>query len=477
MSRRVIQLEEDPISVAVQFDREKIDSTRDYEGHLMVTVKADDDEEMQRTPVCCVLVLDRSGSMDWPSDGEIGTVDPKTKMESLKDVTRKLVENLKPGDQIAVVTYSENVEVLVARVDAKNKQSILSSIDGLQPDAATNLSAGLLEGIRQIDETFDGVKRVMLLTDGLANRGITGPSLVDLVRDRDSDCTISTFGFGPDADGDLLQEMAKAGGGNHYHIVGNKDIGNVFARELGGITSCVAQNIEVEVEPASGIEIIKSLNDFRTEQKGNSLVVKADDIYAGETKHILIKMTVAKPDGSPKNLLSPLANVRVSYHEAKSGRREHVDFDLDIRFTKPEDSDQKPVLVIQEQVAMLEAAHAQKKAVKLANTGDWKGAKRLIGSARKGLRAAHSLGSMMAGNCLESNSMEVDSYTVVSYSADFGQQVSSAASGAMRSRATSRSGFSDQFMARGAAEMEVNFGVADATQTNITKTTKTIKKK
>ena len=50
------------ITVSAQLDRTKIDRTKGYEGHAMVTIAAED-KDFERTPVDVVLVLDVSGSM------------------------------------------------------------------------------------------------------------------------------------------------------------------------------------------------------------------------------------------------------------------------------------------------------------------------------------------------------------------------------------------------------------------------------
>ena len=46
----------------VQFDRSRLDCSRDYEGHLMVSLEAED-VAFERTPVCVVLVLAPSNRM------------------------------------------------------------------------------------------------------------------------------------------------------------------------------------------------------------------------------------------------------------------------------------------------------------------------------------------------------------------------------------------------------------------------------
>ena len=425
------------ISVSAQLDRKNIDRTKNYEGHLMVSIGAED-KDFDRTPVDVVLVLDVSGSMS----GSTGC--GKSKIELLKDTATKLVRNLTDKDKIAIVAFASDVSVVLSSTEAGNKEPIIRAIEQLHPTSCTNMSGGFIEGLRQIDEKFNGVKRIMLLTDGLANAGVSNrDGLLNLVKERDSESTLSTFGFGMDADQELLADMAKAAGGNFYFI-NDRDIGNVFARELGGIVSCQAQNITVRVTPNNGHEVVKVLNDFTVEDEKGTAVITAGDIYVGETKHVLVRMKISKPNGDAKNRPFSFAKVEVSYDDLGSGKRESTELRPKVKSVKPEDADKDPILEVQEQVAFLEAAGAQVKAVEFANNGDFDAARSLLEGmqeqvgfvAARGSKLAESVGATL--NACKGD-FEADRYTH-----SYGATLRSAAVGASRYRASS--GVGTQFM-------------------------------
>ena len=79
----------------------------------------------------------------------------------------------------------------------------------------------MAEGVEELGRSAgDGPRKVLLLTDGLANVGVTDAgSLVEMARQRAEASNIgtTTIGFGEDFDEDLLTAMADAGRGNaHY---------------------------------------------------------------------------------------------------------------------------------------------------------------------------------------------------------------------------------------------------------------------
>lgn len=455
------------ITVSAQLDRNNIDRTQDYKGHMMVSINAED-KDFERTPVDVVLVLDVSGSMS----GSTGC--GKSKIDLLKDTAAKLVRNLTDKDKIAIVTFASNVSVLLPSQGAGNKEPVLRAIEQLIPTNSTNMSGGLIEGLRQIEEQFDGVQRIMLLTDGLANVGVSSrEGLLALVKERDSKATVSTFGFGPDdggtgyggCDQELLADMAKAGGGNFYFI-NDRDIGNVFARELGGIVSCQAQNITVEVTPNNGHEVVEVLNDFTVEDRNGTAAVTAGDIYVGETKHVLVKMKLSKPNGEAKDRPFSFAKVVVSYDDLTSNKRESVELKPKVTSVKPEDADKDPILEVQEQVSFLEAASAQVKAVAFANNGDFNAARVLLAGVEEQVGFVAARGSKLAEGVGATLKACAADFTETRYTKGYGATIRSAAVGASCYRSSSGDG--KQFMSslcstNAQRDMEAAFADDDVT--------------
>ncbi len=409
------------VSAAAQLDRRKVDGSEDYEGHLMVSIEGSD-RDFKRTPICTVLVLDVSTSM---SGG---------KLSLLKETATKIAQNLTDKDEIAIVAFASHVETVLERTNAADRATILAAISKLHTSGCTNMSGGFQQGLGQVNERFKGVKRIMLLTDGQVNEGIQNhEGLTGMVKGRDSKSSLSTFGFGTDCDQELLADMAKAGGGNYYFIDG-KDIKNVFARELGGMLSCIGQNLEVRIRPNKGGEVLEVLNDFTVEDRDGEAVINVEDLFAGETKHVLVRFRVARPEGKPKARPFSAAHVEVSWDGVKSKRHEKIELNPKVTFVKAKDADKEPVLEVAEQVALIDAADAQIAAVEAAERGDFAGAQGFLRGAQAMFAGLVDRGSDSVKGLVDTMGASAKGFTAQRYTATYGSTVANAASNATKFR-------------------------------------------
>jgi Ca-activated chloride channel family protein len=142
-------------------------------------------------PLNLALVIDRSGSMDTPD-----------KMPYLKQSLRVFLESLNPEDIVSIVTYSDNAEVLLSAQPVGDGRWIQATIEQIRPNGGTNLHAGMMLGFQEVDRNFDVRRnnRVILLTDGIANAGLTDPTQIaaDALTYNQRGIYLSTIGLGLD---------------------------------------------------------------------------------------------------------------------------------------------------------------------------------------------------------------------------------------------------------------------------------------
>jgi Ca-activated chloride channel homolog len=265
-----------------------------------------------RRPLNLSVVIDRSGSMAG---------------EPLKQAIKAaeaLVERLGPGDVLSVLAYDDSVWTVVEPDCVGDKRSICQKIRKIQAAGATNLSAGWLKGCEYVLARRGGatIDRVLLLTDGQANKGVTKSDvLIKTAREKAEEGVVTTtLGFGSNFDEDLLIGMARAAGGHFYFIQTPDDAANVFEIEAESLAEVASQNLTVTLTPAKGgpTAVGELLSDYRTESKaGGAVVVAMGDAFRGEDKTLAIE--VAVPGQKDTRAALPLFNASYTFEEVTDG--------------------------------------------------------------------------------------------------------------------------------------------------------------
>jgi Ca-activated chloride channel homolog len=242
----------------------------------------------ERTPLNLSLVLDRSGSMDGD------------KIKYAREACKFVVDNLEPTDNLSIVIYDDQADVLSASAPVKDKATLKKLIDNVHERGSTNLSGGMLEGFAQVKKTHQKnyVNRVLLLSDGLANQGVTDEKILQqLVRQKniEGNMTLSTFGVGADFNELLMTNLAEFGSGNYYFIDSPDKIPSIFAQELRGLLSVVAQNTQLRIKfPARNLSV-SNMFGYQGQVKDDELVFDLKDVFSEEQKAVLIKFSVKEP--------------------------------------------------------------------------------------------------------------------------------------------------------------------------------------
>ena len=266
-----------------------------------------------RLPLNISLVLDHSGSMA----GE-------KKLEHSKEAIKFVIDNLAKEDKLSLVIYDSEVELVSASAPIINKDVLKKKVDQITDGSSTNLSGGMLEGYAQVKTTYlsNNVNRVLLLSDGLANSGITDPiKLQQIAKQKmtDEGISISTFGVGLDFNEDLMTNLAEYGNGNYYFINSSDKIPEIFAQELKGLLSVVAQNSKLKIKfPGSNLKLSKVYGYLYKEEE-NEVTVDFKDIFSEEEKVVLLKFEITNPVNSLLEFES-----RFSYDNTVNYNREEI---------------------------------------------------------------------------------------------------------------------------------------------------------
>jgi Ca-activated chloride channel homolog len=233
-------------------------------------------ETGKRPPLDLAVVLDRSGSMSG------------AKLRYAKKAVDTVIDRLLPSDHMALVTYDSQVDVVFARRRVDDALVMKSKAALIETGGCTNLSGGLVAGLQQLGKDEGALRRVLLLSDGLANEGVTDlDGLADLAHQGVATGNgVSTFGVGDEFNEHLLRTLSDVGGGNYYYIASPDDLPGIFMEELGELGDVVAQNVLIGFEPR-GVEILGVLG-FNS----SDLPAQAGDVRAGSVRSIMLALGV-----------------------------------------------------------------------------------------------------------------------------------------------------------------------------------------
>jgi Ca-activated chloride channel family protein len=331
---------------------------------LIVSFQGSDRKDpSSRRPLNLSLVLDRSGSMAGQP------------LRYAISAAQKLVEYLTPEDILSVVIYDDTPEVILPAQPIQNPSEIKKQIGKIRAGGCTNLSGGWLRGcdLVKANQSPERLNRVLLLTDGLANVGISDDRvLINTAKEKaEQGVFTTTLGFGNYFNEDLLIGMANAGRGNFYFIQSPDDAADVFKIEMESLVSVVAQNLVVTIEPSTGLEVTEILNNYRSQIVGNNLELFLGDVYEIEKKPLALALTIP-----PQKKVGTIEILSLSYQYQtvvdESIQQLHDRIPITIEVGSPEEASQvQPNLEAIEQTSQLRIAKVKDEAIALADRGDY----------------------------------------------------------------------------------------------------------
>jgi Ca-activated chloride channel family protein len=291
---------------------------------IRVGLQAKEVDDSERKPASLVFVIDVSGSMDM--ENRLGLV---------KQALEKLVGELKPQDEVAIVVYGNTAHVVLDPTPATRGEGIVDAIYNLRSEGSTNAEAGLLLGYQVAEQMMernaqgeDRIYRLILCSDGVANVGNTGPdSILARVQEYvDMGITLSTVGFGMGNFNDVLMEqLANDGDGNYSYVDDLQQAERVFVENLTGMLQVVAKDAKIQVEFNPELVNLyrligyenRSLEDdeFRDDTKD------AGEVGAGHSVTALYEVKLHKGVAGQRAALAdePVATVFIRYQDMDTG--------------------------------------------------------------------------------------------------------------------------------------------------------------
>ena len=290
---------------------------KEVEVTLNANIKAPEmknDEHEQRKAVDIVCVIDKSGSMSG------------NPMQLVKETLSFMVSQLKEGDRLSLVTFGDGATLVFGLTDMteEGKTKALNDIRAITANGWTNLSGGIMEGIKQLSSresvVSTTVSSVLVFTDGEANQGITNQSelvtaTVNALDGVKGAVSLHTFGFSQNHNPELLTKLAEAANGMFYYLATADRIAEVFADCLGGLLSVVAMNVILEAQiEYTGAVITAIHTPFAVTHiaQGQHVSIAMGQMYSEQSRDVLFDVklpAVAATDLDAKVMTFKLKSV------------------------------------------------------------------------------------------------------------------------------------------------------------------------
>ena len=255
---------------------------------LRVVADAAAKDDAVHAPLSMVVVLDTSGSMS----GE--------KIDQAKDAVTRLVRDMSPNDEIALVRYSDEAETIqeLARV-ADVREDLVTRVKNLQAGGGTAIPRGLSRGLTQLASVKSGrVRRVVLVSDGLDSTRVEAERLASDSAERG--VTISSLGIGLDFDEAYMGGVARAGHGNFGFVKDAGALATFLHRELTETAATTVENATVHLDLPRGVTFVKASGATAESDKGVDLHLGS--LFAGDERRVIVELDAALAAGDAADI-------------------------------------------------------------------------------------------------------------------------------------------------------------------------------
>lgn len=334
-----------------------------------------------RPPAAVALTIDTSGSMAGD------------KISNARKAAAKFVEQLKDGDMVSLTTFSDaaSERVPLTRLDASSRQRIASVIAELRADGGTNLFEGVrLAGLSVMSSpTTHPVRRVVLVSDGLATVGTTSKDMIALLGEKAGDrgVQVTSIGVGLDYDENTLNQLAIRSSGRLFHMEKPEQLASILSTETELLRGTRATNAMVEFVPAPGVQVV-GVEGLRSIPTENGFRIPLGSMFAGQHKEFIVRARTSLTSAGSM----PIASVRLLFQDPNEGNLERVQeavARVDV-VNDPTVAEARRNERAQGIFAMLDASKATERAIAMVDTDDFGGADRELAKAETSLRAQAS---------------------------------------------------------------------------------------
>jgi Ca-activated chloride channel family protein len=330
----------------------------------------------QRPAMSVALVIDRSGSMAGD------------KMGNAISAAASFIQNLSDGDVVAIYAYDDVVDQLAppTPVNAATRPGLLAAVGQLFPRGSTNLHGGLMAGVAALSRpgAERPLRRVILISDGLANVGPSSPIQLGQAAANASysGISVTAIGVGLDYDEAVLGALAVRSGGRFYHLQEPGQMAIILQSELEALTQTVARGLSIELIPAPGVQVLDATG-ADVVRNGRRVQLRLGDMLGGQSRAVVVDLRLPTAGGPERQA----AQLIMSYQAASSGANREASDQVIYQISRSPASVQASVTP---RYALLverhQAALAQQRAAEMLGRGESDGAGNVLQAQAQQLR-------------------------------------------------------------------------------------------
>lgn len=301
--------DEGPLCLSTRIEYSSLPRGQTQNIFGLVSVKANADvSETKRQPTDIICVLDVSGSMSCNG-----------KIDHVKSAVEFIIANSDPRDRLSIVTFNSSASRVLPlrRMTNEGKDEANMSRTRLYASGGTSIASGLDMALQVLEQRRqrNKVSAILLLTDG--QDGSTRPQLPALLaRAREESCAVYAFGFGSDHDAVLMAEVSEQAKTPFTYVEDTENLQDIFAGAVGGLTSVVAQDVELTLTCQVPLKQLHTPFPVQRDADGQRATVRIPDIFAGETRDVLVELEVpAGGNAGPDTLFDS----RLQYRDLHRG--------------------------------------------------------------------------------------------------------------------------------------------------------------
>jgi Ca-activated chloride channel family protein len=286
--------------IRLELDRDVVGTGRLEERFVSLEITAPVVETAERRPLDLVVVIDNSGSMSGD------------KMRAARQAAHHLVDALERTDRFSLVVFDSTPDLVFGGASGSDRERLHAAIDRVDDEGGTNLYAGLDMGLNQA-APGDRISRMIVLSDGQTNEGITDPHQIAALAGTafQRGISVSTVGLGLDFNEDLMFRVAKSGGGSFDFVDDPTQLAGVFRDEVSRTTALAGRRAVIDLELAPGVSGVQLLG-WGAERVGNGWRVSLGDLPSGATRRVVARVTMAAGEAGSM----PVAEAHVRWLDA-----------------------------------------------------------------------------------------------------------------------------------------------------------------